>query len=244
MNLATWEELIDFHCHRTHVRVDGVLRWNKKYEPFSTRRYNFSNRRDGKVCRLVFLNPVLKDSNNKTLIRDGRFIWCKDLEYCGLSENGLRQISFSVDRGRKRFTIEENNMLCVPSKSFVNNNKYFRSKEKVFKGFSSVLNYDNTIGMMAKWAKVSQQDIRDQIDKDNPFKPGTLVAPRLGYFYPQPAQPHLEHPPLSETHPYGIILGKSFTNNNEIGREFYRVRFGDVTYEGVHPVQMEIINEV
>jgi hypothetical protein len=177
-------------------------------------------------------------------VREGRFIWCKDLEYKGLSENGLRQISFSVDKGKKRFTVEENNMLCIPSKSFVNNNKYFRSKEKVFKGFSSVLSYDSAINMMARWSKTTQQNICDQINRDNPFKPGTLVAPRLGYFYPMTANPHLEHPPLSETHPYGIILGKSFTNNSEIGREFYRVRFGTITYEAVHPVQMEIINEV
>jgi hypothetical protein len=244
VNLATWEELIDFHCHRTHVRVDGVLCWNRKYEPFSGRRYNFSTRKDNKVCRLLFLNPVLKDKSNSTLVREGRFIWCKDLEYKGLSENGLRQISFSVDKGKKRFTVEENNMLCIPSKSFVNNNKYFRSKEKVFKGFSSVLSYDSAINMMARWSKTTQQNICDQINRDNPFKPGTLVAPRLGYFYPMTANPHLEHPPLSETHPYGIILGKSFTNNSEIGREFYRVRFGTITYEAVHPVQMEIINEV
>ena len=33
-------------------------------------------------------------------------------------------------------------------------------------------------------------------------------------------------------------------NEEFIGREFYRVRFGDTTYERVHPVQLEIINEV
>ena len=110
MNLPTWEELIDFHCHKTHVKTDGVLRWNKKYEPFSSRRYNFSTRPDNKVCRLVFLNSVLEDSKNKTLIRDGRFIWCKELAYEGVCDDGLRQISFSVDKGKKRFKISENNI--------------------------------------------------------------------------------------------------------------------------------------
>lgn len=244
MNLPTWEELIDFHCHKPHVKTDGVLRWNKKYEPFSSRRYNFSTRPDNKVCRLVFLNSVLEDSKNKTLIRDGRFIWCKELAYEGVGDDGLRQISFSVDKGKKRFKISENNMLCVPSKSFVNNSKYFRSKEKVFKGFSSALSYHNTLRMMAKSAGVSLEDITQQIQDDNPFRPGTLVAPRLGYFYPMPAQPHSDKPPLADVHPYGIVLSKSFINNEEYGREFYRVRFGDVTYEAIHPVQMEIINEV
>ena len=46
------------------------------------------------------------------------------------------------------------------------------------------------------------------------------------------------------THPYGIILAPSFNNTDYSGREFYRVRFGGTTYEKVHPVQMEIINEV
>jgi hypothetical protein len=98
--------------------------------------------------------------------------------------------------------------------------------------------------MMAKSADVSLEDITQQIQDDNPFRPGTLVAPRLGYFYPMPAQPHSDKPPLADVHPYGIVLSKSFINNEEYGREFYRVRFGDVTYEAIHPVQMEIINEV
>jgi hypothetical protein len=234
VNLPTWEDLIDFHCHRSHVKVDGVLRWNKKYEPFS----------DNKVFRLLFINSVLESDKNKTLVRDGRFIWCKDLEYEGIGTSGLREISFSIDNGKKRFRITENNILCIPSKSFVNNNKYFKTKEEIFKGFSSVLGYRKTLLAMAKAANTTVDELTDRIVSDSPYRPGTLVAPRLGYFYPMTAQPHIEKPPLLETHPYGIVLGRSFRNNEEYGREFYRVRFGSVTYENIHPVQMEIINEV
>ena len=243
MNLPTWEDLIDFHCHRSHVKVDGVLRWNKKYEPFSQRRYNFSTRSDNKVFRLL-INSVLESDKNKTLVRDGRFIWCKDLEYEGIGTSGLREISFSIDNGKKRFRITENNILCLPSKSFVNNNKYFKTKEEIFKGFSSVLGYRKTLLAMAKAANTTVDELTDRIVSDSPYRPGTLVAPRLGYFYPMTAQPHIEKPPLLETHPYGIVVGRSFRNNEEYGREFYRVRFGSVTYENIHPVQMEIINEV
>ena len=48
----------------------------------------------------------------------------------------------------------------------------------------------------------------------------------------------------SQEHPCGIILGPSRNDNEYVSREFYRVRFGGTTYEKVHPVQMEIINEV
>jgi len=244
VNLPTWEDLIDFHCHRTHVKVEGVLKWNKKYEAFSRRRYNFSTRPDNKAFRLLFLGSVLEDNKNKTLVRDGRFIWCKDLVYEGIGTSGLREVSFSIDNGKKRFRITENNILCIPSKSFINNNKYFKTNEEIFKGFSSVLGYRKTLVAMAKTARTSAEELADRILSDSPYRPGTLVAPRLGYFYPMTAQPHIEKPPLSDTHPYGIVLGKSFRNNEEYGREFYRVRFGSVTYENVHPVQMEIINEV
>ena len=47
-----------------------------------------------------------------------------------------------------------------------------------------------------------------------------------------------------QQHPCGIVLGRSFDRDDYMGREFYRVRFGDTTYERVHPVEMEIINEV
>lgn len=244
MNFPTWEQLIDFHCHKNRVKINDVLCWNKNYESFANRRYNFSNRRDTKICRFIFLNSVLKNPTNKTLVRDGRFIWCEDLVYEGLGEDGLRHISFSIEKGKKRFIVSEKDMLCIPSKSFVNNHKFFRSKEKVFKGFSSALSYENTLKMMAKSANCSLEDISNRISLDNPYKPGTLVSPRIGYFYPMTAQPHIERPPLQEIHPCGVILGKSFKNNTEYGREFYRVRFGNVTYENIHPVQVEIISEV
>ncbi|MCS5550919.1 MAG: hypothetical protein NZ811_05325, partial [Gammaproteobacteria bacterium] len=77
--------------------------------------------------------------------------------------------------------------------------------------------------------------------EENPYRPGTLVAPRLGYFYPTVSPPDANY---LAAHPYGIILGPSLVNDVSAGREFYRVRFGATTYESIHPVQMEIINEV
>ena len=47
-----------------------------------------------------------------------------------------------------------------------------------------------------------------------------------------------------KAHPCGIVLGRSLPVDSFAGKEFYRVRFGDTTYERIHPVQMEIINEV
>ena len=47
-----------------------------------------------------------------------------------------------------------------------------------------------------------------------------------------------------QQHPCGIILGKEIIDDKFIGKEFYRVRFGNTTYEKVHPIQMEILNEV
>ena len=82
------------------------------------------------------------------------------------------------------------------------------------------------------------------VEAASPFKPGSLVAPRLGYFYPD-FNASSFHDRWDDQHPYGIILGPSFDSiDTTVGREFYRVRFGNTTYERVHPVQLEMINEV
>jgi len=92
---------------------------------------------------------------------------------------------------------------------------------------------------MSKASGISREDMLSRIQEDTPFGPGTLVAPRLGYFYPESPAPERR----GHHHPCGIILGPALDNHFG-GRELYRVRFGDTTYEKVHPVQMEIINEV
>ena len=123
MSLPTWGDLAAFYCSNKSEH-------NPYFEEFSVRRYNYASSLDRGMCRLVFLKDVLKDKSNKTLCRSGRFIWCKKLRYEGRNEEGFRQVSFTVDRGKKRFSVSENNVLCVPSKVYVGNNKYFRSKLK------------------------------------------------------------------------------------------------------------------
>jgi len=216
---------------------------NPFHEEVATRRYNYSPATDISAVRLVFLKGVLEQKGNNTLRRSGRFIWCKNLRYEGRSPKGLRQLSFTVDKGQKRFTVSEDNVLCVPSKIYVNNNRYFRQREKTFSSFSSVFGYKNSYKKMAINGGYTLEEFHEIVDKDNPFKPGALVAPRLGYFYPQPSPEQAAVIDKNQQHPCGIVLGPSFLDDY-IGREFYRVRFGSTTYERVHPVQMEIINEV
>jgi hypothetical protein len=240
MKFPTWGQLKELHCANRKINTEE----NVHYEDLATRRYNYSPQEDKNSCRLVFLKPVLEDPANKTLRRNGRFVWCKDLKYEGRNDSGLRQISFSVDAGKKRFTVAENNVLCIPSKSYVNNNRFFKQRLKTFIPFSTVFGYKNTMNMMIKNSDLEEHQFREIIEKESPFKPGTLVAPRLGYFYPNPDARSLQHlPHRDEQHPCGIILGNSFIDNY-LGRELYRVRFGETTYEKIHPVQMEIINEV
>jgi len=243
MSFPLWSELIDYFCAQESVRTPATSTPNPFYEEMANRRYNYSPASDRAAFRLVFLKEVLQQKGNNTLRRNGRFIWCKNLRYEGRNNDGWRQISFTVDNGQKRFTASENNILCVPSKVFVNNNRYFRQKEKTFSSFSSVFGYKNSFNMMAKNSGCSKKEFEKIVTSDSPFKPGTLVAPRLGYFYPQMSGHDHTTTDTTQQHPCGIILGPSFIDNY-IGQEFYRVRFGSTTYERVHPIQMEIINEV
>ncbi len=242
MKLPQWGELVDQYCSERSCTGDsGHLVANTRYEEFASRRYNGSPSLDTTSCRLVFLRDVLGDPSNSTLRRKGRFIWCHNLQYAGRGSHGFRQVSFTVDQGQKRFTVGEQNILCIPSKIYVNNNRYFRTHTKTFHVFSTVFGYKNTLRMMSQHQNLSKEDFTKIVSEDNPFRPGTLVAPRRGYFYP-------DFEPLRKSvrdaqHPCGIILGRAFIDDH-IGKEFYRVRFGDTTYERIHPVQMEIINEV
>lgn len=292
MNHSNWLELAASHCTQASS-ISGEP--NPLYESLSSRRYNYAPTKDAQSIRLLFLSPTLKDQRNKTLRRQGRFIWCRNLGYEGLSPDGLRQVSFTIDKGKKRFIVSENNVLCLPAKVFINNSRFLRDKQKLFRGFCSVFGYENTVQMMLKGPQAARYDYEDFLEilaADNPYTPGTLVAPRRGYFYPsavilpealegifqryENVQPlgnqgrkiiqdityhhrvprNTKHLAMAQKlidwvrtdaesqHPYGIVLGPSFENNKHTGREFYRVRFGETTYERVHPVEMEIINEV
>lgn len=251
MNLPTWDDLLKGHCHRERYKVGGKDVPNPRFEELASRRYNFSAISDSDACRLVFLKPVLEDPSNKTLVRKGRFIWCRNFRYEGVGSDKFRRISFTIDKGSKRFFVSERNVLCVPSKNFINNNRYFAPREKTFRAFSSVFAYKNALSLMAKGSGCKVCELVEQLQTDNPFKPGTLVAPRLGYFYPQKSENTpgwvynaSDLPPDNSEHPCGIILGKSFSNDDYYGREFYRVKFSHMTYESLHPVQLEILNEV
>ena len=243
MSLATWTELVENYCAvRNILNSDGRYVQNPHFEQMASRRYNYSPVPDLEKFRFVFLRGVLENSTNATLRRGGRFIWCKDLLYEGKMEDNLRYLSFVVDNGSKRFSVAETNILCIPSNCYVNNNRYFRTKDKTFAPFSSPFGYNNVIESLAQNHQISPDDLFTQLDNDRPFGPGSLVSPRKGYFYPnlKEAQPVS----LSDPHPYGLVLGPSLHNNRESGRDFYRVRFGNTTYERIHPIQMELINEV
>tara|TARA_B100000131_G_scaffold319436_1_gene365323 strand:+ start:914 stop:1645 length:732 start_codon:yes stop_codon:yes gene_type:complete len=243
MTLPTWEDLKDYFCTSQTISRKGISQNNSYYEDISCRRYNYSAYEDKDRFRLVFLKGVLSDPANKTLRRNGRFVWCRELKYEGRNSKGFRQVSFSVDSGKKRFFVAENNVLCLPSKTYVSNNRYFKGREKTFYAFSSVFGYKKTCSAMAKEMSISLADFKERIQKDNPYKPGTLVSPRLGYFYPEFSLAQKDPKHASTQHPCGIVLGPAFVDDYA-GREFYRVRFGGTTYERVHPIQMEIINEV
>ena len=245
MNLASVGDLQDQFCSkRNYENKSGFVR-NPWHEDFANRRYNYSPNLDKDSVRIVFLRDVLEEPGNKTLRRKGRFIWCSNLRYEGKDENGLRACSFTVDKGSKRFKVSENNMMCIPSKIFVNNSRYFRSTEKTFLPFSTIFSYQNALRLMSQGSGLTKIQHRELVEGDSPYTPGTLVYPRLGYFYPMTTDiPKAELQFWKrEPHPCGLILGPSFLEDR-LGREFYRVRFGDTTYEKVHPVQMEIINEV
>ena len=239
MKFPTWGDLIDNHCHREWVKIDGKDAPNPYYEYLANRRYNFSATQDETQFRFVFLKSILKNPESKTLVRKGRFIWCSSLKYEGLHHDGFRQISFTVDRGSKRFVASERDVLCVPSDNFINNNRVYGGKQKVFRGFSSVFSYKNTLDAMARSGNIPTDELLRATELDNPYKPGTLVIPRLGYFYPV-AQPNQKIDQRQE-YPCGIILGRSLSSDRVHGREFYRVRFASTTQEAVHPVQLEIV---
>ena len=229
MSLPTWRDLYQHHCTSRKITKNNTTQDNPYHEDMAMRRYNYSTATDVKCCRLVFLKNVLDNPENKTLVRKGRFIWCKELKYEGRDDKGMRQISFSIDKGHKRFRVSENNFLCVPAKTFVNNNLFFRSREKTFIAFASVFAYKNTFNMMLKNDEHDREDFHNILKQDNAFKPGALVAPRIGYFYPEeigslqnPLQRsggkswmHNQHD-NDEEHPCGIILGPSLVNEEFI----------------------------
>ena len=242
MTLPTWGDLEDYHCAEKLIRHGSAVAPNPYYEDCARRRYNYATSPDVDTFRLVFLQGVLENPDYRTLRRGGRFIWCRNLQYEGRLGTPWRHVSFTVDQGQKRFCVAENQMLCIPSKCFIDNNRYLRSKKTLFRSFSSVFDYDNSLSALARTAGLTRDQLTHILEQDNPLKAGTLVAPRLGYFYPKPAE--TVTPQRTAAHPCGLVVGHALTQSEYFERAFYRVRFGGTTYERIHPVELEIINEV
>ncbi len=216
------------------------------YEEFARRRYNYGVPTSPGSCRLVFLKDVATDSFNRTLRRNGRFIWCHNLRYEGIDGEGYRTISFTVDSGSKIFTVSEKNILSIPDQVCVANSRYFWSQEKTFLPFSTVFSCKTALKTMAKADNSDILSFKEKLEGDSPYKPGRLVLPRVGYFYPRmpPTKKGftgLHDRKLEQEHPCGIILARSVSSNDYVSKEFYTVRFGNTTYEKIHPVQMEIV---
>ena len=94
----TWYNLKAYYSyHRTVMNgpFSRILHEkNPMYEPLTRRRYNYSKIIDTDRVRIVFLNRLLKTKPEyKTLVRDGKPLWCFDLKYEGTTKN-KRAFSF------------------------------------------------------------------------------------------------------------------------------------------------------
>lgn len=293
MKNNTWYDLADHFCAREKSLLDGGE--NKYFDRFAARRYNYAKNYVSGAVRLVFLKSVEKDKINKTLNRDGRFIWCKNLRYEGKDDEGYRKLSFSIRNGNKKFQVSEQEIVVVPHNIFINNNSYFKKYNKILSSFSSVFEYREALKIMKRnddrsWESVDE--FAEHIRAESPFRPGTLVKPRRGLFFPRLAvfqekidnlvtqfcsennlnsrskelktylsgrdyittderlmslfnqfNEWCEQEPTA-AHPVGIILGRARDISPHSGRELYRVSFAETIYEDIHPIQMEVLNEI
>jgi hypothetical protein len=249
MKIPTWAELAA--CHGSNRLLADTDQKNPRYERFMDRRYNYATGDDRHAIRLIFTEKAKQSLPSPSSLRDGRFLWAKKLRFEGVdAETGMRKISFTTGKRKRRLTVLEDGVLCLPARLSVNNDKLLRNREIKLAMFSTVFSYAPALAMMFRDQKSFAQPDREQFFEEirslDPFRPGMLVAPRLGYFYPigKPPSYDRENPGLQEF-PYGIVLGTCPESPKSIfGREFYRVRFGGTTYNKVLALQMEIINEV
>jgi hypothetical protein len=293
MKHHTWYDLADHFCARERSLLDGGI--NSHFEHLAARRYNYASGQKQGSVRAVFLKSAGADPANKTLLRSGRFIWCKQLKYEGKDSQGYRQVSFQIANGKKRFYVSERCMIVIPNNIYINNNSFFRKYNRVFSSFSSVFDYRDAIKIMRRndtrfWE--SPDEYGEFLAAESPFVAGTLVRPRKGLFFPkldtfqqkiaelstsycdenfinhryQELVTYLSgrdyitlNPELQELfdgfqtwcqnepaaqHPVGIVLGRARNISPHSGRELYRVSFAETIYEEIHPIQLEVINEV
>ena len=295
MKQDTWYDLADHFCARESSLLDGGK--NKYFERFAARRYNYAHNPPFGSVRLVFLKEVAKDKNNKTLVRNGRFIWCKDLKYEGKCPSGYRTISFRIGDGNKRFHVSEKHIVAIPHNIYINNNSFFRKYNRIFSSFASVFDYRDAVKIMKRNDDGHWNDLEDYMDYlrcETAFRPGALVRARKGMFFPNltklqdtmkvlteefctsqgllkhsdrlndylAGRPHSYASSDKElmgvvcqfndwcqdkpqaAHPVGVVLGRARNVSPHSGRELYRVSFAETIYEEVHPIQLEVINEV
>ena len=295
MKQHTWYDLADHFCAREKSLLDRGK--NKYFERLAARRYNYANKNITGAVRLVFLKEVAADKTNKTLVRNGRFVWCKNLTYEGVNDDGYRMISFTIADGNKRFYVSERHVLAIPHNIYINNNSFFMKYNKVFASFSSVFSYREAAKTMKRNDDGHWEDLDDFMDYlrcDTPFPPGTLVRARKGMFFPRLSKLQETMAVLTERfceekglmkhstrlneylagrvhsytstdkelleifyqfndwcekspeadHPVGVVIGPARGISPHSGKELYRVSFAETIYEEVHPIQLEVINEV
>ena len=295
MKNHTWYDLADHFCAREKSLLDGGD--NEYFERLAARRYNYATKNIPGSLRLVFLKEGAKNKTNKTLSRDGRFIWVKNLKYEGRDKEGYRNVSFTINKGNKRFVVSERHILAIPHNIYINNNSFFKKYNRIFASFSSVFNCREAAKLMKRNDDNHWNDLDDFMEflrSESPFQPGALVRPRKGLFFPRlnklqekmsdlslefcqsegltkfsgrlnqylagrsyshtTADPELldvfhrfnkwsdEKPEAA--HPVGVILGPTRNVSPYSGRELYRVTFAETIYEDIHPIQLEVINEV
>ena len=289
------DDLADHFCAREKSLLDKGD--NKYFERLAARRYNYATKNIIGSLRLVFLKGVTENKNNKTLFRDGRFIWVKNIKYEGRDAEGYRNVSFTISNGNKRFIVSERYMLAIPNNIYINNNSFFKKYNRIFVSFSSLFNCREAAKMMKRNDDNNWEDIdcfMEHLKSESPFRPGTLVRPRRGLFFPKlsnlqqkmedlttdfcsssglwqhskrlnqylAGRPHTYTSQDSELmsiverfnewcegkpeaiHPVGVVLGPARGISPHSGRELYRVSFAETIYEELHPIQLEIINEV
>ena len=189
----TWYNLKAYYSYHKTVMtgpyVKNQYEPNPMYEPLTRRRYNYSKIVDTKRVRIVFLNRLVEEKPEyKTLIRDGKPLWCYDLRYEGVVDNN-REFSFRLDGAKtKRFKVTENFALLVPQRVFIDHVISARFVPRTpYSQFGSVFRYDNCRQMMYRnriddHRHLSLKEFCDLLDNDSQIRIGNLVKPRVGLF--------------------------------------------------------------
>ena len=239
----TWSNLRKFYSCYPDIAGEK----NPFFEPFTHKRYNPSRIKDNRRFRLIFLNRTLDEyPEYKTLIRDGRPVWCENMKYEGVSDN-LRYFSFNLRGGKKRFTISENYCFLLPSRLYVYPSWPSRlgKSKSLCARLGSVFGYPELLKDMYRNQDNTNEkfdDFLQRLKEESPIKPGVLVSPRVGLFRPIAAS-NKSSGAAAEMFPYGLVIRQETAKYQELyGRELFTVSFGGNIIENVHPIEMEIVD--